>query len=290
LEVDMALPIRGNVLQELRHRQGMRLNTLAERSGVSRDSIWRIENGLQPGNREDTQKRLARALGVEPEVLTGQKRLPEEVVVPRGRWVMEVSVAARNAAILAARRYRVPEALIVELAPLLFVLAAEESLGRRRAVLAEVEAALEKAAEAGEGMPHLAGIGVPPDAVRAGLVAEEASISARDLFAAELDADAMAELGDAGGDAGVDNPFAALLAERARRASVGAFDLATVMRVTPSHASMAVCGGEALAATGGDRVLTEAILAGYIALGEMPGSLWEHEVERVEWLRGRMET
>jgi hypothetical protein len=124
--------------------------------------------------------------------------------------------------------------------------------------------------------------------VRAGLAAEEASISARDLFAAELDADAVAELGDPGGDAGVDNPFAVLLAERARRASVGAFDLATVLRVTPAHAATPVCGGEALAAAGGDRVLTEAILAGDVALGDMPRSLWEEDVGRVEWLRDRM--
>ncbi len=176
----MALPIRPELLRELRRRRGLRLHTLAERAGISKDRVWRIENGTQPGNREDTQRRLARALGVEPGVLTGERPLPVVAETPRGRWSVEISQAARNAATLAARRYHVPEALVAELAPLLFVLAAEESLGRRRAVLAELETALAKAAEAGEDMPHLAGIGEMTAPVRAAVAAEERSVSERD--------------------------------------------------------------------------------------------------------------
>lgn len=286
----MALPIRPELLRELRHRQGLRLHTLAERAGISKDSVWRIENGMQPGNREDTQRRLARALGVEPGVLTGEQALPELVETPRGRWTLEISQAARNAAILAARRYRVAEALIVELAPLLFVLAAEESLGRRRGVLAELEAAMARAARAGEALPHLAGIGTPAAPDHAAVAAEERSISARDLFAADLDADVLADLGGGGGDAAVDNPFAVFLAERARRATMGAADVAYVGGITPSGATTTLCGEEAMELAGGDRVLAETILEGLIPLAEMPRALWQDKAGRLDWLRSYIKT
>ncbi len=285
----MALPIRPELLRELRRRQGLRLHTLAERAGISKDSVWRIENGMQPGNREDTQRRLARALGVDPGVLTGERPLPELVEAPRGRWTVEISQSARNAATLAARRYRVPENLIVELAPLLFVLAAEESLGRRRAVLADLESALSKAAEAGENMPHLAGIGEATAPVRAAVAAEERSVSARDLFAQDVDADTLAALGDSGGDAGADNPMAIFLAERAQRASIGAPHLAAVARITPSGATMALCGGEALEVAAGDTALAEAILEGRIPLADMPRALWQDDAARLSWMRSQIE-
>ena len=281
----MALPIRPELLRELRRRQGLRLHTLAERAGLSKDSIWRIENGMQPGNREDTQRRLARALGVEPAVLTGERPLPEVTETSRTRWTLEVSQAVRNAAILAARRYHVPETLIVEIAPLLFVLAAEESLGRRRAALAELESALTKATEAGEDLPHLAGIGEAGEPVRAAIVAEERSVSDRDLFASNLDADVLAALGGEGGDSGADNPFAVFLAQRARRASIGAPDLASVSRVTPSGMAGVLCGAEALAAACGDKALAAAISEGRIALAEMPRGLWQDAAARLEWLK-----
>ncbi len=280
----MALSIRPELLRELRRRQGLRLHTLAARAGISKDSVWRIENGTQPGNREDTQRRLARALGVEPGVLTGERPLPVVATAPRGRWNVEVSQAARNATVLAARRYHVPEALIAELAPLLFVLAAEESLGRRRAMLAELETALAKAAEAGEDMPHLAGIGDTTDPVRGAVAAEERSVSARDLFAENLDPDMLACMGDSGGDTGADNPLAVFLAERARRTSIGAPGLAAVARVTPTGMAATLCRAEADEAAGGDAVLTEAILDGRIALGEMPRGLWQDGSARVAWL------
>ena len=286
----MALPIRPELLRELRRRQGLRLHTLAERAGISKDSVWRIENGMQPGNRADTQRRLARALNVEPAMLTGERPLPEVAPAPRGRWTVEVSQAARNAAILAARRYRVAEALIVELAPLLFVLAAEESLGRRRAVLAELESALAKAAEAGDNMPHLAGIGETAEAVRAAVAAEERSVSARDLLARDLDPDMLAALGDVGGDSGADNPLAAFLAENARRVSIGAPDLAAVAGVTDAGASATLCGAEALEAACGDAALAAAVQDGRIALGEMPRALWQDPAGRLDWLREQIKT
>jgi transcriptional regulator with XRE-family HTH domain len=55
-------------LRELRQRRVLTLHELEERSGVSYNTIWRLENG-RTGAQPRTVRKLARALGVEPEEL-----------------------------------------------------------------------------------------------------------------------------------------------------------------------------------------------------------------------------
>jgi transcriptional regulator with XRE-family HTH domain len=58
-------------LWELRRERVLSLRELEERSGVSYNTIWRIEDGRQ-GAHTRTVKKLAEALGVEPsELLMG---------------------------------------------------------------------------------------------------------------------------------------------------------------------------------------------------------------------------
>jgi transcriptional regulator with XRE-family HTH domain len=58
-------------LKELRRERVLSLRELEERSGVSYNTIWRIEDGRQ-GAHTRTVKKLAEALGVEPsELLMG---------------------------------------------------------------------------------------------------------------------------------------------------------------------------------------------------------------------------
>ena len=64
-------------LKELRERKPLSQKALAEKSGVSALQIWRIEGGKHKTIRRLTVERLARALGVTPEILTGQAPLPE---------------------------------------------------------------------------------------------------------------------------------------------------------------------------------------------------------------------
>ena len=52
-------------LKELRREQVLSLRELEERSGVSYNTIWRIEDGRQ-GAHPRTVRKLAEALGVEP--------------------------------------------------------------------------------------------------------------------------------------------------------------------------------------------------------------------------------
>ncbi len=55
-------------LKELRREQVLSLRELEEKSGVSYNSIWRIEAGRQ-GAHPRTIRKLANALGVEPKEL-----------------------------------------------------------------------------------------------------------------------------------------------------------------------------------------------------------------------------
>jgi transcriptional regulator with XRE-family HTH domain len=55
-------------LKELRRRRVLTLRELEDESGVSYNTIWRIENGYREA-RPSTIRKLAAALGVEPEEL-----------------------------------------------------------------------------------------------------------------------------------------------------------------------------------------------------------------------------
>jgi transcriptional regulator with XRE-family HTH domain len=62
VEVDVAM------LRELRHRRVLTMEELAEKAGVGRNTIWRLEHGVM-GAQPRTIRKLAKALNVEPEAL-----------------------------------------------------------------------------------------------------------------------------------------------------------------------------------------------------------------------------
>jgi transcriptional regulator with XRE-family HTH domain len=62
MEVDMAR------LRELRRRRVLTLEELAQKAGVGRNTIWRLEHGVM-GAQPRTIRKLAKALDVEPEEL-----------------------------------------------------------------------------------------------------------------------------------------------------------------------------------------------------------------------------
>ena len=55
-------------MRELRRRRVLSLEELAEKAGVGRNTIWRLEHGVM-GAQPRTIRKLARALNVEPEEL-----------------------------------------------------------------------------------------------------------------------------------------------------------------------------------------------------------------------------
>jgi transcriptional regulator with XRE-family HTH domain len=62
MEVDMAK------LRELRRRRVLTLEELAQKAGVGRNTVWRLEHGMM-GAQPRTIRKLAKALDVEPEEL-----------------------------------------------------------------------------------------------------------------------------------------------------------------------------------------------------------------------------
>ena len=60
-------------LKELRRERVLSLRELEERSGVSYNTIWRIEDGRQ-GAHPRTVRKLADALGVQPSELIKEGR------------------------------------------------------------------------------------------------------------------------------------------------------------------------------------------------------------------------
>jgi len=62
VEVDAAM------LRELRRRRVLTMEELAEKAGVGRNTIWRLEHGVM-GAQPRTIRKLAKALDVEPEAL-----------------------------------------------------------------------------------------------------------------------------------------------------------------------------------------------------------------------------
>ena len=55
-------------LRELRRRRVLTLEELAQKAGVGRNTVWRLEHGLM-GAQPRTIRKLAKALDVEPEEL-----------------------------------------------------------------------------------------------------------------------------------------------------------------------------------------------------------------------------
>ena len=148
------MQIDAKYLFELRHARGLSRPQLAKKSNVSERQIRRLENP-RPENRNGrtyahTLDRLAKALRVEPGVLTGELPLPDSgraATTPdaiRTQIGAQIAPKARLAYDLARRRYGVSVTEIINMAPLFFVLLAEGSLAWRREKLDEAGEAIRR--------------------------------------------------------------------------------------------------------------------------------------------------
>jgi hypothetical protein len=187
----------------------------------------------------------------------------------------------RNAFSLAALHYNVPVRRIVELAPLLFVLAAEASLKRRRDKLAELEVALDRASDHWWQIPHLPSSAAELKQQREVIEAERKSIAARDLFGDLEFGDEFADWDDLyAHDSGKENPFAVHIRELAEGVDKAAIEaLGSSSDITDYN----VCWSEALDWACGDKWLAAAIQCGYVPVHEIlrelevPEHLWGRE-------------
>jgi transcriptional regulator with XRE-family HTH domain len=89
-------------LRELRREQVLSLRELEERSGVSYNTIWRIEDGRQ-GAHPRTVRKLAEALGVQPSEL-----IKEGSIWVSAETVREASLGAKTDSTWPATQSRRP--------------------------------------------------------------------------------------------------------------------------------------------------------------------------------------
>ena len=207
------MKIDSDRLSSLRKKQKLTRSQLAKRSGITSRTILRLENKPQQcrKSREDTLNLLAKALGVEPGVLTGELPLPESGKAPESERVQigaQIAPKTRLAYDLIKRRYGVSATEVINVAPLFFALLAEGSLAWRRKKLEEMNGALDRLEHIdgfwrGKGLTFDVTLTSVPEAIEA----EENSIAKADLFGEHL----LGDLDYYDLDPSIDNPFASYL-------------------------------------------------------------------------------
>ena len=196
------MKIDSDRLRTLRKRKKLSRPDLERASGINMRTIQRLENEPDKSKttREDTVVRLADALDIEPDVLTGELDLPDSDEAPfaepgRVRIGAQISPKARLSYDLIKRRYDVNATDIINIAPLLFALLAEASLAWRRERLEEAREASRQLNQIDGYWRGGLGTGLN-DAVYNGIAREEESISSADLFGEHLNEDTGTSLID----------------------------------------------------------------------------------------------
>jgi transcriptional regulator with XRE-family HTH domain len=271
------------VLRACRDRKNWSQEELAAKSRVDKATISRLERGEHVNARPRTIAQLSKQLGVPVEALTGDVPLQIQGSNEPDKSQMNVRIdnAARNALALVSSRYRIPQSSIVELAPFLFLHAAEQSLRQRAANVAELERKLDEVGSLGTNFPHLTSRVHAFWEAKDILAEEKKSIKARELFLTHgdsaIDADALKD----NYDDWCDSPFVSFLTDLARQIGED-----VEFEYWLSGPSYRICHDEALQITGGDQKSAKEILSGDAPLHEMPKELRTAEqiVERVKWI------
>ena len=196
------MKIEADRLRTLRKSKRLTRQQLANKSGISARTIQRLENEPERclNTREDTVNLLAKALDVEPGVLTGELPLPESddvrVADPDPVQIgAQIPPKVRLAYDLIKRRYGVNATDIITMAPLFFALLAEGSLAWRRGNLQLAD----------DGFELLLKSGIAHDVLDAPFGYEHESIDRADIFGELLFKN---ELGPEPFDSSIENPFA----------------------------------------------------------------------------------
>lgn len=257
-------------LKSLRTRRNWSLDELAAEAKVDRGTINKIETGKRANPRGSTVRKIANALGVEPDDLASTDIDDSErlSVQPKSQLNIRMTNAARNALHLTAVRYGVSQSHIVHLAPLLFRWAAEQSLQWRRTRLENVSAQIDILANVAVPQ-HLSGVLTDHWRGNDIIQDEHQSIERRDLFGQLLMEDTL----KLDYEEGEQNPMAQFLKTVA--SSLGndvEFDHWSPSWGQPSYE---LGMEEALELVGGDTEAANDIVRGFAPLHELPKNVRE---------------
>ena len=278
----MKIRLNGDLVRQRRNALGRTLDQVADESGVNRQTIHRIESQHQPQVRKRTADLIAKALRTEVSDLCVDPQSSPEGATPADGTVI------KNAYWLVAQRYRIAEADIVRLAPLLFTLVAEDSLAHRKSTVREWEARLKHAEDLAASFRHF-----PPALVylsnrcSEAMDAEIKSIKAHDLFGDRL-YDALDNSYDLPSDYSSDthNPFVTFLTNYASRFP----DVALVWSIKPGSAGYTVLKKSILEIACEDEEVSDALTFGPIRLSDIPKNLLDREkaADRLAWLKSHL--
>ena len=290
--------INPNTLNYLRDRKcGLTLDALAEKSMVNRSTISRIERGKITRPSQNTIERLSKALGCNAEKLASPIETDDKdegSILTRRRSApgLKMSNAAQNALELVSWRYGVLPEEILDFAPLLFDIAAVESLIERRARLNALKERRSAVDELSQEFPHLSDrlFNLATDADEIEWL-EDQSIRSLDIKGEKI-AEAGFDPEPGFGEMGHYNPFMLFLRARAQqiadkvpqwRGEVSDWDY--------SGPDYVICENEAAACANDDQEIVDGIINGRAKLTGLPTSLLGEDrvAERLGWFREQIE-
>lgn len=287
-------------LRSLRKKKSLTRPALAKRSGISERTIQRLENEPNQSNKtqEHTLNELARALGVEQGVLTGEVPLPEYKNTPpsdpeRVQIGAQIAPKARLAFDLIKHRYGVSATEIINMAPLFFALLAEGSLAWRREKLQEAEEVISRLWEI-DGFWR-GSLGAGEIVLEQGIASEAGSIDKPDLFGEHLFSDTDSTLiNDEFFDYSTENPFASYLRKLTKDlespgiVDVEDGDLNVGMSLKFPYYEICTAGLNQIA-NGSDEARM-ALETGHVRVSQIPDELMREDAgeERENWLKSKL--
>ena len=283
--------VNPNVVRQLREDKRLARTRLAAKAKLSERQLRRIEESDAPtvSVRDNTLMNLARALEVEPSVLSGEspppKVTPRQAPAERSAIRAMIEPKARLGYTLLKQRYGVNATDLINMAPLFFTLLAESSLAWRREQLEAAEEAMWRASVLGNG--HLSFMSAVHHAEN-GLSCERQSIEALDLFGEKIADDAY----QWGYDSSTNNPFADYLRKLADDlgkpdvVSVGDEELGFMFLEYPDYD---LCGAELDTITNRSSQARWVLEVGHARLDQIPTELRGEDAaeQRAAWLESK---
>jgi len=291
--------INPETLKQRRKARGWSLDDLADESKINRSTISRIERGATSRQSRHTISELAKTLACTAEELASPPDAEDgdsllAVIRPRSKPKLKMSDAAQNALHLVAMRYGVRPEEVLDFAPLLFDIAAMESLSQRRAKLNELNAQIAKLQDMSREFPHLSeeltGRWGDSDCIER---IEDESIRSLDVQGLLIEPiDNFVDPRPLDADSESVNPFVLFLNDRiaqiAERVSGWNAKVNDWCLGSPNYR---ICEAEAASFAAGDDGVAESVLDGDVRIIDLPPSLRtaDKKAERLDWLHEQIE-
>lgn len=272
------MQINPHNLKLAREAKPFSLDELAHKSAIDRSTIHRIETDTPRNRRAHTINALAKALGISTDQLCGPD-LDEDIFAHResrqiSKSQMNVRIPdhIRNAFYLAALRYGIRPNYIVQIAPYLFVWAAEMSLKKRQEALGHLVEAQDRLQSE---VPGYLGGSFYADFSAFDL--ERVSIEKGDIFGEEF-VGTLFDPQDPTPSKPFDEFLKSLLSDMPAETSLEEeYDLDV-----PNYE---ICHANALDLVGGDANAADHIICGRVAIHEVPDDVIQGDAQgRALWI------